>query len=206
MAKRQTFRVLLVRSGATSWDESGRLQGDNDLPLSDAGRSAASAVIEGVDASTLSVILTSPDEASRQTAAMLAQRTGARVRKIDALTEIDLGLWEGMGEKQLRDRYAKAYGAWSMDPTGVTPPEGETITAAAKRVLPAVLRALDKAGGGPAALVLRPVTAGLVRCRLLDEPLANLWKVLENAPPAEWLDADRERLRLEQPVTAPSRA
>jgi len=203
MAKRQTYRVLLVRSGATAWDEAERLQGDNDLPLSDAGKAETAAALQIVEAERLGVILTSPDEASRQTAAMLAERTGARVRKLDALAEIDLGLWEGLAETEVRDRYSKAFGKWSADPTGVTPPDGEKLSEAAARVLPALLKAMDKAGAEKAAVVLRPVTAAIVRARLLDRPMAELWKILEEAPVAEWLEADRDRF---QPEPAPAQA
>lgn len=205
MAKRQTFRVLLVRSGATAWDEAQRLQGDNDLPLSDAGKAAMAAGVLGVDPESLAVILTSPDEASRQSAAMLGDCTGARVRKVDALAEIDLGLWEGQVESELRDRYAKAFGAWEEDPTGVTPPEGETIADAGERILPAILRALDKAGDEPVAIVLRPVAHAIVRARLTGEPMANLWSVHEQAQACEWLEAARERF-LPEPAPVQDKA
>ncbi|MFG0275099.1 MAG: histidine phosphatase family protein [Phycisphaerales bacterium] len=201
MAKRQTFRLLLVRSGATAWDEAERLQGDNDLPLSDAGKAETAAAIQAVDPEQLAVVLTSPDEASRQTAAMLAERTGARTRKLDALTEVDFGLWEGLVERELRDRYAKAFGAWEEDPTGVTPPDGETIAESAERVLPALRKALDKAGAEQVAVVLRPVAHAIVRCRVLGRPMTDLWPVLEEAPACEWLEADRDRF---EPEPAPA--
>lgn len=205
MAKRQTFRVLLIRSGATAWDEAERLQGDNDLPMSDAGKVALAAAARTLDADSLDLILTGPDEASRQTAAAVAERTDARTRKLDALAEVDLGLWEGLVESEVRDRYAKAFGAWEEDPTGVTPPEGETIADAAERILPAILKALDRAGDERVAIVLRPVAHAILRARLVGEAMTNLWAVHEQAQPLEWLEAGRERFAPE-PAPAQSKA
>src|SRR5688572_29219178 len=96
MAKTQTCRLLLMRTGSTEWDEAGRLQGSVDLPLSAAARQGVNDQIGMLGAAELAVVLTGPDEASRETAEIVADQTGCSPKVVDDLREINLGLWEGM--------------------------------------------------------------------------------------------------------------
>lgn len=46
MTKPGTVTLTLVRSGATEWDDAGRLQGATDLPMSESGREALLATLD----------------------------------------------------------------------------------------------------------------------------------------------------------------
>jgi len=61
MAKKDQIDLLLVRSGRTEWEEAGRLQGQADLPLSEAGREVVLANLRHLlagDAPALTAVLT----------------------------------------------------------------------------------------------------------------------------------------------------
>lgn len=196
MAKREQFDVLLVRSGATAWEEASRIQGHTDLPLSPAGETRTGESLAGVDCAKLTLILHSPDEASARTAELVRARCaeGARTKAVSGLKEMDLGLWEGMLEDEARDRFAKAFAQWRSDPTAVTPPDGESLAEFEARLLPALRKALDKGASERVGVVVRNLAFGVLRCRLTDEPLSKLWTALAGAPTAEWLACDRSRL------------
>lgn len=199
MARTDDLRVLLVRSGPTDWDDAGRLQGDTDLPLSDCGRDAFAArvaqVATGADHDALDVVLHGPDECSGQSGRILAAQLGVRARQIEDFREMDLGLWEGMRESELLERHPTVYKQWRADPTAVTPPDGDTLADTEARVLNALRRSLEKSGRGGVALVLRPISLGLVRCWLTGRPLEDLWEVVSEAPEGEWFAVPRERLK-----------
>ncbi|MBX3352533.1 MAG: histidine phosphatase family protein [Phycisphaeraceae bacterium] len=199
MARTDDLRVLLVRSGPTDWDDAGRLQGETDLPLSACGREAfaarvASVAINDAD-SQIDVVLHGPDECSGQSGRILAAQLGVRARQVEDFREMDMGLWEGMRESELLERHPTVYKQWRADPTAVTPPDGDTLADAEVRVLRALRKSLEKAGRAGVAIVLRPVSLGIVRCWLTQRPLEDLWEVVGEAPEGEWFTVPRDRLK-----------
>jgi len=186
---------MLVRAGSTDWDQAGRLQGHADLPLSDTGRQDVAEVTSHLNGAKVSTVLAAPDEASIETAQRLAQHTGARVRKLADLAETDLGLWEGLREKELIDRYPKAFRQWRDDPTSVTAPDGDSVDASGERILLALARAMDRVGRGGLAVVVRPIAFGVIRCWLEDRSRRDALRAASEGPSWEWASVPRDRVR-----------
>jgi len=197
MAKTGEIDLLLVRSGRTEWDDGGRVQGVTDLPMSESGRSALRASLEDVlhGRFTLSTVYCAPDEASRESARMLAEAAGAKVRVMNELGAMNLGLWEGMLETALEERYPTAWKQWQEDPESVNPPEGETFLEMEVRLLEAMSRIVEKAGSRRVAVVLRPIEFGLACCRLADKPASELCRELEDGPDVRPFVVNRAGLR-----------
>lgn len=195
MAKIASYRILMFRSGPTEWDISGRVQGSTDLPLAASGRLCVQDELARLGPCSLSKVLCASDEASVETARMLAEATGAGVQKLKGCCEIDLGLWEGMLRSELDERFCRAGRQWDDDPTCITPPEGEPVEAFVSRVLPLISRAALKAaeGSGGVGLVLRPVSDALVRCVLAGRPTSELVSVIEARPHAQWFEVPADR-------------
>ncbi len=181
MSRTDETSSLIIRSGATEWNDVGRLQGATDLPLSDSGREAISSLAESLPEDAVAVVLTAPDEASVATGEILARRTGAKVKALDDLREIDFGLWEGLPEDTLLERYAKSYKQWQDDPGSVTPPDGESIEHLEARLFRSIRRAIEKGPRRPVAVVLRPHCNALMRCRLQGRPLSEFRSLLEDS-------------------------
>lgn len=175
--KTPTYNLLLVRSGRTEWDLAARLSGHSDHPLSESGREELLAALQTAELPPIGLVLHGPDEASAATAALLATKAGARTRELAGLTEADLGLWCGLLATDLEERYCSAFGQWRDDPGAVSIPEGEGAGDAETRVSRAVASALDrvKPNGQSIAIVLRPVVFQLLRRRILDRPLSEVW-------------------------------
>ena len=199
MTKPKDFRVLLVRSGRNDWDVTGRVTGSSDLPLCDRGRADAHELGSVLGDERLSVVLSGPDEASVQTAQILAGmgKPKAKVRVLDDLAEVDLGLWEGLLSEDLVDRYPKAYKAWTVDPSAVDVPEGERFDKARARVLDqlgrGLLRLAVKAEHPAVGVVVRPLMYGIVRSRLLDMDTKDIWRLAKDPVGAEWHRIDTAR-------------
>lgn len=171
------LNLLLVRSGRTEWDLAARLAGLSDHPLSESGREELLAALDAAALPRAGVVLHGPDDASSATAAIVAGKTSARTRELSGLKEADLGLWCGLGATDLEERYCSAFRQWREDPSVVNIPEGEPAAEAEARVAKAVAGALErvKPGGRSVAIVLRPVAFQLLRRRLLDRPLSEVW-------------------------------
>ncbi len=198
MPKSPDIELLLVRCARTAWDEAGRLQGDTDLPASADGLSAIHHTLDELFGDTppeISTVYTAPDEASKQTAAFLAKLGGARVKPTDNAAPMDLGVWEGLTEEQLLERYPSAYKQWRIDPALVSPPEGATFIETELALLKALARAAERAGNKSIAFVLRPLEFGIARTVLSRRPTAELWNLVEDGPLAVRHKIGRSYLR-----------
>jgi len=129
------------------------------------------------------------------TARLLAEQVGAKIKVVRTLQGMDLGVWDGLLESQLMDRFPKAYKGWRERPGSVNPPEGESFDDLSHRLKLAVSKVLEKANGKPVALVLRPFSFGLVNCWLKGRPTAELWSFLDDGPQTVRLRVERELVR-----------
>jgi len=195
MAKPTTIQILLIRAGATEWTETGRLQGETDLPLCPAGRGAVTDIAQTLREGDAPIVLSGPDEASTESASLIAAATGGKARVLQDLSEVSGGLWQGLLESELSDRFPKSYRQWREDPTAVSAPDGESIDDAEARILASLARAVDKAPKGPVAVVLRPMAYAIARCWLQDRPASEAWEALEDAPAIDRYEATRARFK-----------
>lgn len=207
MAKTSTHRVLVFRSGATEWDALDRVQGATDLPMSAGGMTTVQTNLAELASHTLDVILTAPDEASRHTAKLLAEATGARkVTAVGDLADMALGLWEGLRYEELESRFCRAGRLFLDDPSGVLAPEGEQLDAYSAKVVAGLGRGIARQKvGATIGVVLRPLALGVVRCSLNDAPICELWQMIRERPDHEWYVIDRNDSRLNAPPRRPRR-
>jgi broad specificity phosphatase PhoE len=202
MAKPEQINVLIIRSGQSDWDITGRLVGQADLPLCDQAKSDLAETSSLLDGAELSCILHAPDQCSKSTADAYARVTGAKAKLIEALADIDLGLWEGLRGEDLEEKAPKAYRGWRENPANVIVPEGESLVEASGRISVALAKALEKlrAPDPGVGVVLRPMAYGLIRCWLTGRPVNELWEVMEG-PAAEWHELSRAQLRQTREVS-----
>jgi len=194
MAKSERISILLIRSGETEWDAAGRLQGEADLPLTESGRVALLGLANDLKDEPLGVILCGPDEASEETARVLGQRTDARVRKIKALGEVNMGLWGGLRDADLNERFCKAWRQWKGDPAAVTPPGGEPAREAEVRLFTALAKAFERNAGKTIGVVLRPIAHALAACWLRGDARTEASDRLREQDAAIRVDLSRKDL------------
>lgn len=195
-ARNGDVTLLLCVCGRTAWDLAGRVQGSADIPLSPVGREEVAEAVARADTTHLSAIWCAPDEASRETAKLVAEPADCRIRASEDLREVNLGLWEGSLASELTGRFAKAYRLWREDPLAVTPAEGEALADAQERLRRCLGRIVDKSGKGARAIVLRPLMMGLLKCSLTGEPASRLFEVMASQPQCEFITLRRADLSI----------
>jgi broad specificity phosphatase PhoE len=197
MGKSNEIRVLFVRTGETEWEGAGRMAGATDVPLSSVGRDALRGLASQMADVHLSTIFCGPDEASIATAEELARITGGKVKTLEDLAEVSLGLWEGMLNRDLEEKCPRAYRQWLDDPSLVQVPEGENLDEARARLVDTLGRALEKVrwGNGAVGVVLRPLAMSLISCALADAPTGSLWTMMNAGAAPEWRTLGRGTLR-----------
>lgn len=118
--------VWLIRHCTTEWSKLGIKFGRLDPPLDIEGLNAAAALAARFDNVPVNEVVTSPLLRARQTAEVIAGRTGAPLRIAGDLIEADHGPAEGLHELARRILYP--------DMSGIREPD-ESIRARAVRVL-----------------------------------------------------------------------
>lgn len=115
-------RVLFIRHARTAWNEEKRIQGRQDIPLSEAGRRDAESWRLPARFCSWPVFV-SPLARALETARLLgcgAPVTDAR------LMEMDYGSWEGLTSSELETRYGAALGPRTPSGIDFRPDGGES--------------------------------------------------------------------------------
>lgn len=159
-------RVLLIRPGATTFDEQHRVQGVLDLPLSDRGRIEAALLAEQLSGIDLAGLYHGPGEHVLRTAEAVGRATGLRPRRLDDLRNLDQGLWQGLLRDEIRRRNPKVFRQWQDEPETICPPEGETVEDAEVRLRP-VLRSLLRRHRQEAVAIVVPEPCAQLVAHLL---------------------------------------
>jgi broad specificity phosphatase PhoE len=170
------LEIILIRPGATDFDEQGRIQGNLDIPLSEAGNREVAHTIEALKLAPPEVVYTSESEPSLETAKTIASALAVRVKPLESMKNIDHGLWQGMLIEDVKRKQPKVYRQWQESPETICPPQGEMVSEALDRVRAAMSKLLKKHKSGRVALVVPEPLASLVRYYLKQGELGNLWK------------------------------
>jgi broad specificity phosphatase PhoE len=170
------LEFLLIRPGATDYDQQGRIQGTLDIPLNDDGQLQAAGLIEALRGRGLSVIYSAACLPALETAETIASGLSLKCKRLDALTNLDHGLWQGMMVDEVKHKHPKVYRQWQESPQSVRPPQGELLSDVRERVEAALTRLLKKHPDGVVGLVAPEPLASLVRCCLQGQEPTNLWK------------------------------
>ncbi len=171
-------QVVLIRPGATVYDEQNRVQGILDIPLSERGRAEVAQLAVTLAAPqggvTLDALYCGPGESVVRTAEAVGKALGLRPKRIDDLRNLDQGLWQGLQLDEIKRRNLKVFRQWIDDPVTVCPPQGETIELALERIKqalrPLIRRHQDEAIG----LVVGEPIAQLIACYLRRDPRVQL--------------------------------
>jgi broad specificity phosphatase PhoE len=154
----------LWRHGQTAFNAERRFQGQTDIPLNAVGREQAARAARYLAALQPDAIFASDLTRAAETAAALARLTGLSVQLDKDLRERHGGLWEGLTDVEIRERYPEAHAVW-------VPPEGETAATVADRGSAALERIADSMPSGTTAVVTgHGANLGMGLARLLGIP------------------------------------
>jgi len=135
-------RILLVRHGTTEYNETDRLQGRIDNPLSRKGRDEAERLAARLKDEPIDAFFSSPLQRALETASIVNRFHGKSLTVIPEFSEIDLGEWEGRNYSQVREQYPEIHQRWISDPDYPIP-GGESFSAVCTRTRHGLATALQ---------------------------------------------------------------
>lgn len=169
------MKFALIPTGACDWRQTGRLLGRVQLSLTTDGEKQCREFADDIRAAGIATVYHGRDELSKDTAKRVARALDAATRSTDKLLEVDLGLWAGLTDGDLKSRYATAHRQLCESPLTVRPPEGEPLADAADRLETYLRRTLRRNGKTPIAFVMRPVSLAIARCVLTGSEMRELY-------------------------------
>jgi phosphoserine phosphatase len=132
--------VLLVRHGATEWNETKRAQGQADIPLSAGGRAQASAIAREVAGLDVAAVYSSDLQRALDTARAIADEHDVEVVADPDWREVDQGEWTGLKTSEIKDRWPEL---WGQARHYTARPGGESPEQVRKRALAALARVVE---------------------------------------------------------------
>lgn len=95
--------IIMVRHGQTDENISGRISGQNSVPLNTRGQEQARLAAEVLAPLGVTHIFSSPVARALQTATVLAERLHQPIEEVPDLREVDYGDWEGKTFGEMRN-------------------------------------------------------------------------------------------------------
>ncbi len=125
--------LLLIRHAETVWNREGRMQGNQDSPLSEVGTRQAEALGERLRALRFDAVYSSDSQRCLRTARIALDNPNAPLRIKPQLRERHLGDWEGRLWREIAVENPEATGLYKH--TGdFRPPNGESFFEVQQRV------------------------------------------------------------------------
>lgn len=147
------MRLFLVRHGETASNAARVYAGRSAEPLSERGRAQALEAGVRLSGEGIEALYASPVRRALETAELMASVLDVPVTVDDDLTEMALGLWEGLSEAEVAERFPTEWALWQAHPSRLRLPERETLEEVLRRVLPCLERIRLAHPGGGAAVV-----------------------------------------------------
>ena len=174
------FRLIIVRPGLSELDEQGRIAGNLDVPLSEEGKKQALAIADELKELGVRKILSGPTTASHETAEILGEQFGVKIKVDEDLKSFDCGLWHGKRIEELKVTQPKIFKLWQEQPSAVAPPNGENLEDLTTRVHKFAKKLIKKPKPGTIVVVASEPVASTLRSIIESVDVATHWSVEPN--------------------------
>lgn len=168
--------IYLIRHGEPDFPQPTKYcLGRTDWPLSLEGRKQAQSLAHFFSERKIELIYSSPLQRTRQTAEIIAQNKLA-VHLCDDLREIDMGIWDGLTFKQIKQSYPQEYEERGRDFFNYRVPQGESFKQLSERVLPAwqqIIASCEK----ESIIVAHAGVNRIILATILQRPLNDIFAI-----------------------------
>ena len=150
--------VILCRHGESEGNREARFGGHSPTPLTELGRSQASATARRLAQTGVDVVLSSDLSRAEETAQIIGEVLGLPLEVTPLLRERSVGIFTGLSFDEARECYPAEYQALLRREPDSAPPEGETYMQCRERATGYLQEALAKHAGKRILLVSHQLT------------------------------------------------
>mgnify|MGYP000879211943 FL=1 len=190
--------LYLVRHGMTNWNELGKYQGHQDLPLSALGKEQARKTAGRLQEIGMVAVYSSDLSRAMDTAGFIAETHGLPTIPLEEFREIDVGLWEGKSFEEIRLRRSELLDNWLLDTVNNPIPGAESYAHLRDRVIPKVIELVKVHKGSSLCIVSHSGPLKLILCHALGiEPDGRRRFQLANAAVSAITYSDNTHIRVD---------
>lgn len=171
---------ILVRHGETDWNKEQVFRGRADIPLNQRGAEQARRTAAALLEIPVSAVLSSPLSRAYMTAREIAAVFGLTVEKVEDFTDIHFGCWEGMGVKEVNERYPRELKCWRETPHRGAAPGGETLAGVTERAWSRLDRIARGRTGEAIVVVTHRVVLKLILMAALGIDQSKFWQLQQD--------------------------
>ncbi|MDR2018207.1 MAG: histidine phosphatase family protein [Syntrophobacterales bacterium] len=174
-------RLFLIRHGDTADEETKKIyKGALDIPLSEKGRSRMKMASAFLSRFHLDHIYSSALSRCTESGSIISRPHSISLRALTGLNEISFGAWEGLSFEEIAKAYTDHFRLWLADPETHSPPGGETLRDAEKRINLAIDGILAEHRSQTIAVVAHGGVLRLVLCSKLGLKFSHLFRLAQD--------------------------
>lgn len=169
--------IYLVRHGQTAWNKEEIFRGRADVPLNETGLKEAELAAEYFRGLQIDAIYSSPLSRAYQTAERIARVCSLEVQRLDGLTDMSFGSWEGRTLEEVKREHETLYRLWRESPHLVHFPGGESLDLVRNRSMAAVETLIRLHPDKTLILVSHRVVNKVLICAALGLDNSHFWQI-----------------------------
>lgn len=173
-------RLFIVRHGQTAWNKEKVFRGRVDIPLNEQGFKEAEAVAEAIKHEKIAFIYSSPLSRAVQTAEPTAKMNGIETVKLEGITDMNFGVWEGRRLEDVEKEDSERYRLWVEKPHELEIPNGETLFQVQTRALKTIKEITKEHPNDSVMLVSHRVVCKLLVLGLMGLGPDKFWNVQQD--------------------------
>ena len=128
-------RIYLLRHGETHWNLSGKVQGTEDILLTDMGKKQAYRLSKSIKNEKIDHIYSSDLNRAITTASIIGNELNIKVNVHRDLREINFGVWQGLTLDEIKKKYKNEHTIWRTYPHNLILTGSETLLEVKERTL-----------------------------------------------------------------------
>ncbi len=167
--------LYITRHGETEWNTQGRMQGWNDSPLTELGVNQAHWLYERLKDMEFNAIYSSPAGRAYKTATIIKGQRGMEVIAHDALREINLSEWEGLDQKNIKDKDEEQFHNFWKAPHLYKPLSGEDFVQLQHRVTSGINEIVKAHKDETILIVTHTMTLKALMASFKNKPISAIW-------------------------------
>jgi len=171
--------IILVRHGETEWNVGEIFRGTIDVALNETGLKQAQLLGRFLIEKPIEAIYSSPLKRAIDTGKPTAEHHRLEINIAPGLIDLDFGEWQGLSNREVREKYGKLYQEWQNNPERVIFPGGESLDIVRNRALKVIDEVISK-HKGIVVLVSHRVVIKVLICALLGLTNSHFWNIRQD--------------------------
>lgn len=168
-------RLYLTRHGQTEWNIENRVQGSKDSPLTQKGIEQALQLGKRLEHTNIDKVYSSSSKRALDTAKLITGDKNIPIIKVREITEMNLGIWEGLKFDEIEDMYSDQYNKFWNTPHLLKYFPGETFECFNERVVKAIDYIAKENDGKDILVVTHGIVLKFIMAYFKNIPLKNVF-------------------------------